>query len=513
MKKYIIFCNKLNGSQSGYVIDNYSGFVIQFSLMKYGENIMEKVFLYNTLGRSVQEFKPIVEGKVGIYTCGPTVYGRAHIGNMRAYIFADSVRRVFEYAGYKVKHVMNITDVGHLTSDADTGDDKLEKIARETNQTAWEISKKWTKQFFEDTASLNIKMVSVACKATEHIKEQIELVKKLEEKGFTYRTSDGIYFDTTKVDNYRDLAQIDIDGLRAGIRIDMAEKRNKTDFAVWKFSNPNEKRDMEWDSPWGVGFPGWHIECSAMSMKYLGDSFDIHTGGVDHIPIHHTNEIAQSEGATGKKFVNYWMHSEFLVMSDAEKMSKSLGNIVNMDTLKKNNIPALAYRYLCLNSHYRKQLFYSKDILQGAVNSYNSLVHMVTKIKADLKGDKISLDSLSPEGQKYHSEFKTSVFNDLNIPQGLAVLWTLLKDNKVVADEKYALLLDFDRVLGLKIAEMKEEEKVVVELSPELEDLLKTRNRYRKDKNWAEADKVRDEITRRGYKIVDTKEGSLLEKI
>lgn len=473
---------------------------------------MEKVFLYNTLGRSVQEFKPIVEGKVGIYTCGPTVYGRAHIGNMRAYIFADSVRRMFEYAGYKVKHVMNITDVGHLTSDADDGDDKLEKVARETNQTAWDISKKWTKQFFEDTASLNIKMVTIACKATEHIKEQIELVKKLEEKGYTYRTSDGIYFDTTKADNYRDLAQIDVEGLRAGIRIDMAEKRNKTDFAVWKFSNPNEKRDMEWDSPWGVGFPGWHIECSAMSMKYLGDSFDIHTGGVDHIPIHHTNEIAQSESATGKKFVNYWMHSEFLVMSGAEKMSKSLGNIVNMDTLRDNNIPALAYRYLCLNSHYRKQLFYGKDILQGAVNGYNSLVHSISKIKSEVK-NKVQVENLSSEANKYLEEFKLSVFNDLNIPQGLAVLWKLIKDTNIVADEKYALLLDFDRVLGLEIDKMKEEEKKIVELPEDLKLLLDQRNQYRAEKNWAEADKVRDEIASRGYKIVDTKEGSHLEKI
>ncbi|MBO5102946.1 MAG: class I tRNA ligase family protein, partial [Clostridia bacterium] len=256
---------------------------------------MEKLFLYNTLGHKLQEFIPIDKNCVRMYSCGPTVYSRAHIGNMRAYIFADTLKRVLSYIGYNVKHVMNITDVGHLTSDANDGEDKLAKAARETNQTAWEVSKIWTEQFFADIKALNILPVATACKATEHIAEQIALVKKLEEKGFTYITSDGVYYDTTKFANYADLAQIDIEGLQAGKRIEIGEKKNKTDFALWKFSNPNEKRDMEWDSPWGKGFPGWHIECSAMSMKYLGESFDIHTGGVDHVPIHHTNEIAQSE--------------------------------------------------------------------------------------------------------------------------------------------------------------------------------------------------------------------------
>ena len=473
---------------------------------------MEKVYFYNTLGRSLQEFEPVTEGKVGIYSCGPTVYGRAHIGNMRAYIFADTVRRVLEYAGYKVKHVMNITDVGHLTSDADDGEDKLQKAAKETNQTAWEISKKWTEKFFEDTKSLNIKMVTVACKATEHIKEQIELVKKLEEKGYAYLTSDGVYFDTTKFPSYRELAQIDIDGLQAGKRIEMAEKRNKTDFALWKFSNPNEKRDMEWESPWGVGFPGWHIECSAMSMKYLGDTFDIHTGGVDHIPIHHTNEIAQSEGATGKKFVNYWLHSEFLVMSGAEKMSKSLGNVVNMDTLKEYNISPLSYRYLCLNSHYRKQLFYGKDILMGANNGYKNLCSSIVKIKAQ-NPKVLNIEDLGADAKKYLEDFKTAVFNDLNLPQGLAVLWTLIKDNKVGADEKWTLILDYDRVLGLKLDEVKEEAKEKIEAPAEVMELLAQRNAFRAEKNYAKADEFRDKITAQGYKIVDTKAGSYLERI
>lgn len=473
--------------------------------------LMEKVYLYNTLGRSVQEFKPVKDGKVGIYTCGPTVYGRAHIGNMRAYIFADTVKRMFEYAGYKVKHVMNITDVGHLTSDANDGEDKLAKAARETNQTAWEISKKWTKQFFEDTKQLNIRMVDVACKATEHINEQIALVKKLEDAGFTYRTSDGIYYDTTKFPNYRDLALIDVEGLRPGARIDMGEKRNKTDFALWKFSSPDEKRDMEWDSPWGVGFPGWHIECAAMSMKYLGETFDIHTGGVDHIPIHHTNEIAQAEGATGKKFVNYWMHSEFLVMSGAEKMSKSLGNVVNLDTLKENDIPVLAYRYLCLNTHYRKQLFYGKDILDGAVSAYNSFVSQVVKIKGAVKNS-FAVTELGDVAQNYIKQFKAAVFYDLNIPKALAVVWTMMKDDGLDADQRYALLKDFDRVLGLGVDAM-EIKKERVDAPAEVLELLAKRNEYRKQKDWSNADQMRNEIASRGYKIVDTKDGSFVEKI
>lgn len=473
---------------------------------------MEKLYFYNTLGRSIQEFIPIKDGQVGMYSCGPTVYSRAHIGNMKAYIFADTVRRTLEYAGYKVKHVMNITDVGHLTDDGDAGEDKLEKSAREANETAWDIAKKWTEQFFEDSKSLNIKKVTVACRATEHIKEQIELIQKLEARGFTYRTSDGIYYDTTKFPTYTELAQIDISGLQAGKRIEMAEKRNKTDFALWKFSKPEEHRCMEWESPWGVGFPGWHAECSAMSMKYLGETFDIHTGGVDHIPIHHTNEIAQSEGATGKKFVNYWLHGEFLVLSGAEKMSKSLGNVVHMGTLQELGIPALAYRYYVLNTHYRKQLFYGKDILLNAYNGFKSLVNAVVKLKAG-NPNIVALEKLSDSANGYLSEFKASVFNDLNVPQGLAVMWKLIKDNSVSADEKYTLLLDFDRVLGLDMENMKAEEKLTEDIPSEILELLDERNKFRAEKNWAEADAVRNKISELGYKIVDTKEKSYLEKI
>ncbi len=470
---------------------------------------MERVVLFNTMGRRLQDFKPIKEGEVGMYSCGPTVYGRAHIGNMRAYVFADTLKRVLLYAGYNVKHVMNITDVGHLTSDADDGEDKLAKAARENHETAWEISKRWAEQFFKDTASLNVLPVSIACKATEHIADQIALVKTLEEKGYTYRTSDGIYFDTAKFPQYADFAHLDIEGLQAGIRVDMSEKRNKTDFALWKFSKPTEKRDMEWDSPWGVGFPGWHIECSAMSMKYLGKTFDIHTGGIDHVTIHHTNEIAQSECATGQRFVNYWLHCEFLTMSNQEKMSKSLGNVVNLDTLREYGIKPLAFRYLCLNAHYRKQLLYSKEILMGANNAYNKWCNFMENLKKE-NPKQLPLNELSTESVKYLEEFKQGVFNNLNTPQALATMWNLIHDKNINNDEKYTLLMDFDKVFGL--TEVNAEPEVQMEIPAEVLDLLEQRNRFRAEKNWAQADAARDAIKNLGYVIIDTKEGAKVQK-
>lgn len=470
----------------------------------------EKVVLFNTMGRRLQDFQSIKDGQVGMYSCGPTVYGRAHIGNMRAYVFADTLKRVLLYAGYDVKHVMNITDVGHLTSDADDGEDKLAKAARENHETAWEISKRWTEQFFKDTKSLNVLPVSIACKATEHIAEQIALVKTLEDKGYTYRTSDGIYFDTAKFPTYADFAHLDIEGLQAGIRVDMSEKRNKTDFALWKFSKPTEKRDMEWDSPWGVGFPGWHVECSAMSMKYLGETFDIHTGGIDHVTIHHTNEIAQSECATDKRFVNYWLHCEFLTMSNAEKMSKSLGNVVNLDTLREYGIKPLAFRYLCLNAHYRKQLLYSKEILMGANNAYNKWRAFMDNLKKE-NPQLLSLDKLSEPSVKYLDEFKQGVFNNLNTPQALATMWNLIHDKSINNDEKYTLLMEFDKVFGL--TEVNAEPEAQEEIPAEVVELLAQRNQFRAEKNWAQADAARDAIKAKGYTIVDTKEGSHLQKI
>lgn len=471
-------------------------------------NSKMKMSIFNTLTRKVEEIKPIKKGEIGMYSCGPTVYGRAHVGNMRAYIFADTLRRVLEYYGYKVKHVMNITDVGHLTSDADSGEDKMQKSAREERLSAWDISKKYTELFFEDEKELNIIMPSVVCNATDHIKEQIELIKSLEKKGYTYKTSDGIYFDTAKFKKYRDLAKLNIEGLQAGKRIDVGEKKNKTDFALWKFSGEDEKRDMEWESPWGKGFPGWHIECSAMSMRYLGDNFDIHTGGIDHIPIHHTNEIAQSESSTGKKFVNYWVHSEFLVLGEQEKMSKSLGNVINLDTIKEKGFTPMDYRYLCLGVQYRKRLIFGEDVLKSAANSMQRLRNKIIEIKEE-NPKKIELSKLSSESKKYLEEFKESVFNDLNTPKALAVMWNMLSDNEISNSEKYNLILDFERVLGLGLDKIKREE---IKIDNKLQKLLDKREEFRKQKKWQEADKIRDEILAEGYVILDTGEGPKLEK-
>jgi|TARA_B100001971_G_C18229290_1_gene562826 cysteinyl-tRNA synthetase len=453
-----------------------------------------KIKFMNTLGRKIEIFVPIDESKIKMYTCGPTVYSEAHIGNMRAYIFSDIVRRVLEYGKYKVKQVMNITDVGHLTSDADEGEDKLQKAAIEQKTTAWDISKKYTKQFLDDTSKLNIHPVHVLCKATDHIPEQISLIKKLEKKGFTYLTSDGVYYDTSKFPRYGDLAKLDVEGLQAGKRIKIGEKRNKTDFALWKFSKSGEKRDMEWNSPWGKGFPGWHIECSAMSMKYLGETFDIHTGGIDHIPIHHTNEIAQSEGATGSgKFVNYWLHHDFLI-SKKEKISKSTGGLLTLTELEQKGFMAVAYRYFVLTAHYRKPLDFSLKNLKNAQNSYDRLKNISSEIRDDGKTN-IS----------YLKKFKRSINDDLNTPKALAVLWGLLRDEK--AKGKYQTIKEMDRVLGLDI--LKKEE---MKIPRKVQRMVKEREKARKNKDWKKADDVRDQILDSGFIIEDTLDGQRLKK-
>lgn len=476
------------------------------SIITMGEN--EKIKFMNTLGRKLEVFKPLNPPQVKLYTCGPTVYARAHIGNLRAYVFADILRKTLEYSGYNVKHVMNITDVGHLTSDADSGEDKMQKAARETGNRSLDIAEKWTKIFFQDINRLNIKRAGILCKATDHIKEQIDLVKRLEEKGYTYKTSDGVYFDTSKFPKYSELGRLDIEGLSAGKRISIGEKRNKTDFALWKFSKEGEQRDLEWNSPWGTGFPGWHIECSAMCIKYLGETIDIHTGGIDHIPIHHTNEIAQSECATGKKFANYWLHSDFLTMSEDEKMGKSKGNIVDLDALEKEGYSPLVYRYLCLNSHYRKQLIYGKEILQSASNSYQNLKNRVKELGVEENSER-DVEELSESAQIYLNQFKESVFNDLNTPQGLAVMWGVLKDKSLSSEEKYSLVCNFDRIFSLDLKRMAQEN---LKVPTEIEELALKRQILRKEKRWSEADKIRNEISSAGYDVLDTLEGYKLEK-
>ena len=449
--------------------------------------------LYNTLTRKKEVFKPIKK-LVGIYTCGPTVYNYAHIGNLRTFIFEDILKRVLLYNKFKIKHVMNITDVGHLTSDADEGEDKLELGAKREKKSVWDVAIFYTKAFKEDIKKLNILEPDIWCKATDHIKEMLKLIEILEKKGYTYRTEDGIYFDSSKFKDYGKLAKLKKEKLKAGARIDIKNKKNITDFALWKFSPKDKKRQMEWKSKWNErGFPGWHIECSAMSMKYLGEHFDIHCGGIDHIPVHHTNEIAQIEGATGKKWVNYWLHGEFLVL-DKDKMAKSGENFIILKNLEENGFNALDYRYLVLGAHYRKKLNFSFENLEGARNGFLSLKERVKEFKKS-KDEKGSIE-------EYEKRFLESIDDDLNMPKALGVLWELIKDKKIGGKKKYKVILDFDRVLGLGLNKVKEEK-----IGKELLELIKEREKARKEKNWKEADKIRDRLKKRGVVLEDSKEG------
>ncbi|MCK5460014.1 cysteine--tRNA ligase, partial [Candidatus Parcubacteria bacterium] len=464
---------------------------------------MRKLFLYNTLSRKKEEFTPIKKGEVGLYTCGPTVYDYAHIGNLRTYIFEDILKRVLIYNGYKVKHIMNITDVGHLTGDRDMGEDKLEKGAKREGKTAWEIAEFYTKAFKDDIKKLNIIEPNVWCKATDYILEQIKMIKKLEEKNYAYKISDGIYFDTSKFRDYAKLSRQNLEKLQEGARVEKnLEKRNPTDFALWKFSPKNEKRQMEWDSPWGIGFPGWHIECSAMSIECLGGQLDIHCGGIDHIDVHHTNEIAQSEAATGKKFFNYWMHGAFLNIAGGKKMAKSEENFLILENvlIKKGYLP-LIYRFAALQTHYRKPMEWSEEVMdnaQCALNRLNSRVRYLYQIITDKK---LQTDDIDKE---FKEKFLKVINNDLNMPQGLAVAQELLKSD-LPNKEKLATILDFDKVFGLSLK--KRMTKVIKNefIEKDIENLIIKRKEARAEKNWAEADRLRKEIEKSGYIIKDTK--------
>ncbi len=452
---------------------------------------------YNTLSRRKVKFTPIHPGKVGLYTCGPTVYDYAHIGNLRTYIFEDVLKRALEYDGFEVKHVMNLTDVGHLVSDADEGVDKMEKGAQREGKNAWEIAEKYTKAFFDDCKGLNILRPSVVCRATDHIQEQIDLIRTLEKKGYTYRTSDGIYFDSTKFENYGKLARMKKEGLEAGKRVSLREKKHGTDFALWKFSPKGSKRQMEWKSPWGTGFPGWHIECSAMSMKYLGRHFDIHCGGIDHIPIHHTNEIAQSEAATDTKFVNYWLHSQFLI-TENEKMSKSKGEFLTLNRLVEKGFDPLDYRYFCLGTSYRKNLLFTWDRLAAAKEDFARLRKEVKELRKAAGGAKAT----GRGTKQYDRRFLESVNDDLNTHEAMRVLHELLKDPKVPPAEKYASALKYDRVLGLGLDSLEEKR-----IPQEVRDLAERREAARKRKDWKLSDELRKKINERGFVIEDTPEG------
>ena len=533
---------------------------------------METVKLFNTLTKKKDRFQPIKDNRVGLYTCGPTVYNYAHIGNLRTYIFEDVLKRVLKFNGYQVKHVMNVTDVGHLTGDRDMGEDKMEKGVRNTiyfrcpncgewspsgiqiekellntlgdanirsmhprcnkcwkssclkreivkhgtdflkenkEQPAWEVTAFYWQAFRDDMKKLNIAEPDIWCKATDHIQEQIDLIKKLEEKKFTYKTSDGIYFDTSRFKDYNKLSHQPLENLIEGARVEKNdEKKNPTDFALWKFSPRNEKRQMEWKSPWGVGFPGWHIECSAMSMKYLdvgayGDTpmLDIHCGGIDHINIHHTNEIAQSEAATGQKFFNYWLHGAFLNLAGGDKMAKSADNFLTLTSeFIDKNINPLVYRYAAFQTHYRKPMEWSEELVKSAAVALNNLYDEFIKLKQ-------SWFKAKPEPMLI-DKFKTAINDDLNMPQALAITWEAIKAD--LSDKiKRATLLEFDKVLGLSLNKVK---PTTVKIPAEIKKLAEERQAARANKDWTKADELRKTISELGFTVEDAGNDFMIKK-
>lgn len=467
------------------------------------DKTINKLALFDTYERKVRIFEPIKNKTVGLYACGPTVYDYAHIGNLRTYIFTDILRRTLEFNNYNVNHVMNITYVGHLVSDADSGEDKMLKGARKHNKSAFEIAKYFEAAFLTDTDALNIKRAKTMCRATEHIEEQINYILEIEKKGFTYITADGVYFDTQELAKhnfkYGALAKLDIDGLQGGARVDTGEKRNLTDFALWKFSaspsKNNQSRQMQWDSPWGVGFPGWHIECSAMSDKYLGEVFDIHVGGEDHIPVHHSNEISQCQARHGKNPANFWMHGYFLKFNQ-EKISKS-GKSLLLKSIIDKGIDPLAYRYLTLTCHYRSQLNFSWDALESANVALKRLKSAVNSYP-----DGGTIDT------NFEIMFKNKINNDLNMPQAVTVLWAVIKSHLNDKDKK-ATVLHFDKILGMSLDQFSINECVVPEA---VIALAKLRLQARLNKDWQSSDEFRKKIAQLGFLIEDSKGGYIITK-
>ena len=457
--------------------------------------------IFNTMGREMQTFVPIEEGKVGLYCCGPTVYDYAHIGNLRTYIFEDVLRKTLEYFGWQVRHVMNVTDVGHLTDDADEGEDKMLKGAREKGKTVWEIAQFYTDAFFHDVGLLRCAKPIVICKATDHIPDMIALIQRLEKNGLTYTVGGNVYYDTSRFPNYGKLALLDRQELLAGARVAVdAEKRNPADFALWFTKGKFEHQAMVWDSPWGRGYPGWHIECSAMSMKYLGEHFDIHCGGEDHIPVHSTNEIAQSEGATGKKWVNYWMHGAFLNMGGA-KMAKSAGGFITLKAVTDRGYDPLDYRYFCLGAHYRTPLAFSWEGMDSAKAGRQGLVERIVQLRQ--AGEPAA--ALEGKALEYMRAFETRLADDLNMPRCLADLWTLLRDSAVSPDQKLSAALKMDTVLDLGLREAREAE---LELPPDVRSLIEERELARKSRNWKRADEIRDALKAMGVLLQDDASGT-----
>ena len=449
--------------------------------------------LFNTLSREKEVFKPIDEKEVRIYTCGPTVYYFAHVGNLRSYLFMDNLRRVLKYNGYNLRHAMNITDVGHLESDADEGEDKMAKAARREHKDPYEIAEFYMDRFLEDLRKLNVSMPEIICRATDNIKEMEEYVKKIIENGYAYETDDTIYFDTSKLDKYGILSKIKIDEQKAGARVEFDnKKKNVTDFALW--IKAPENHIMKWDTFWGKCYPGWHIECSAMGRKYLGEKFDIHTGGVDHIPIHHENEIAQSKGYSGKIPANWWMHCEFLLV-DGGKMSKSLNNIYTLEDLKNKGFSPLDYKMFTFTSHYRNKLNFTWDSLESAKIALSRLKEGYNR---HAEGIEDVVDSVIVD---YENKFHEAINDDLNMPLAMSVVWEVVKNP--IKSNKFAKLLDkFDEVLGLNLSHKEE-----LELPEEIKDILEERKNARENKDWAKSDELSDKLLDLGYVVKDTKNG------
>ena len=488
--------------------------------------------LYNTMGKELQEFIPL-KNEVGFYGCGPTVYKYAHVGNLRAYVFQDILVRVLLFLGYKVKHVMNITDIGHLSDDGDDGEDKMLKSARESGMSVKEIADIYIKAFFEDVDSLNIKRPSVVCRATEHIEEMIELIKRIEKNGHTYIADGNLYFDISTFPDYGKLGGINIETLKPGARIEIDKnKKNPNDFVLWFTKSKFENHALLWDSPWGRGYPGWHVECSAMSMKYLGEQFDIHTGGIDHIRVHHTNEIAQSESATGKKWVNYWLHNEFLV-TDKGKMSKSKGDVFTLTDLVKAGFSPLDYRFFLLGGHYRKQLAFSFEALETAKNARKKMQEKVASLLQDADEEilkkAINLSSncvfddiykeIKLESIKTMLEnFKKTIEKDLNIPNALPYLHTLIKEKDADIDDIILAIGMMDFVLGLNILK----EAIAIQSiknstnktdAKEIEKKIEERNLAKKEKNYKKADEIREMLKNEGIMLEDTPNGTVWRKL
>ena len=470
--------------------------------------------LYNTLTKTIVDFTPVHPPKVGLYTCGQTVYDYTHIGHGRKYVGDDMLRRVLTRFGYEVTHVQNVTDVGHLVSDADEGEDKLEKGAKKTGKTVWQVAEFFTKHFYDSMDKLGILRPTTICKATEHIPEQIALIEKLLAKGVAYDTPEAVYFDVTKFKGYGSLFGQKLSEKQVAARSDVqtgSHKKHPPDFALW-FKRTGRFADhvMHWESPFGDGFPGWHIECSAMAMKYLGDTIDIHTGGIEHTAVHHPNEIAQSEGATGKQFVRYWIHHGHLMM-DGAKMSKSLGNIVSVEDVVNKGFDPLALRYFYLTAHYRKPMNFTWEALTAAQNALSELRLQLSAISRQQSERTTLSEEKLEKVDAYRKKFDKALSHDLNMPQALAVAWEVVKSN-IPSPDKYDLILDFDEVLGLQLQQTAKSKQQAASVPKEIQKLLEDRETLRREKKFAEADEVRKTIEVQGYVVEDAPQGVSVKK-